>query len=92
MFRSGWALLDSSEALDTFLATSRPSTFVDWDRYHRFVGDCRRADGASVADWMVEQGQAPDWPRYSRGAYPQQQATVEATKVASAIKRPTVRR
>ncbi|WP_245273757.1 thermonuclease family protein [Mesorhizobium sp. WSM3224] len=54
----------SAEALDGFLAASRPvqCTFVTWDRYHRFVGDCRRADGTSVAAWMVEHGQALDWP------------------------------
>ncbi|MBZ9709826.1 excalibur calcium-binding domain-containing protein [Mesorhizobium sp. ESP7-2] len=73
----------SAEALDGFLAVSRPvqCTFVDWDRYHRFVGECRRADGASVAGWMVEHGQALDWPRYSHGAYAQQQATAEAAKI-----------
>ncbi|AZO32746.1 MAG: thermonuclease family protein [Mesorhizobium sp.] len=73
----------SAEALDGFLAASRPvqCTFVTWDRYHRFVGDCRRADGASVAVWMVEHGQALDWPRYSRGAYAQQQAKAESAKV-----------
>jgi endonuclease YncB( thermonuclease family) len=51
-------------ALDGFLAASRPVTceFVAWDRYGRFVGDCRRADGTSVAAWMVEHGQALDWP------------------------------
>ncbi|TKB94891.1 MAG: thermonuclease family protein, partial [Mesorhizobium sp.] len=52
-----------------------------WDRYYRFVGDCRRADGASVAAWMVEHGHALDWPRYSHGAYSGQQATAEALKV-----------
>ncbi|MBZ9859718.1 thermonuclease family protein [Mesorhizobium sp. CA12] len=73
----------SAEALDAFLATSKPvqCTFVTWDRYHRFVGDCRRADGASVAAWMVEHGQALDWSRYSHGAYAQQQAKAEAAKV-----------
>ena len=73
----------SAEALDSFLAPSRPvqCTFVTWDRYHRFVGDCRRADGTSVAAWMVEHGQALDWPRYSQGAYAQQQAKAEAAKV-----------
>ncbi|WP_246685785.1 thermonuclease family protein [Mesorhizobium sp. B2-4-6] len=73
----------SAEALDTFLTASRPvqCTFVSWDRYHRFVGDCRRADGASIAAWMVEHGQALDWPRYSHGAYAQQQAQAEAAKV-----------
>lgn len=36
----------SADALDSFLAVSRPvqCTFVTWDRYHRFVGDCLRAD------------------------------------------------
>ncbi|MDX8455975.1 thermonuclease family protein [Mesorhizobium sp. VK9D] len=73
----------SAEALDSFLAASRPvqCTFVTWDRYHRYVGDCRRADGASVAAWMVEKGQALDWPRYSHGAYAEQQAKAEAAKV-----------
>lgn len=73
----------SAEALDSFLATSRPinCTFVTWDRYGRFVGDCKRADGASVASWMVENGQALDWPRYSHGAYAGQQAKAEKAKV-----------
>ncbi|MER9758521.1 thermonuclease family protein [Mesorhizobium sp. M0138] len=72
----------SAQALDAFLAASRPvqCTFVTWDRYHRFVGDCRRADGASVAGWMVEHGQALDWPRYSHAAYAGQQATAKAAK------------
>ncbi|MES0056557.1 thermonuclease family protein [Mesorhizobium sp. M0078] len=61
----------SAEALATFLRASSPvkCTFVTWDRYRRFVGDCLRADGINVAAWMVEHGQAMDWPRYSRGAY-----------------------
>ncbi|TGT63691.1 hypothetical protein EN813_009980 [Mesorhizobium sp. M00.F.Ca.ET.170.01.1.1] len=73
----------SAEALDTFLVASRPvqCAFVTWDRYHRYVGDCRRADGSSVAAWMVEHGQALDWPRYSSGAYTKQQAKAEAAKV-----------
>ncbi|MER9494162.1 thermonuclease family protein [Mesorhizobium sp. M0320] len=73
----------SAQALDAFLAASRPvqCTFVTWDRYGRFVGDCRRADGASAAAWMVEQGQALDWARYSHGAYAGQQATAKAAKV-----------
>ena len=66
----------SAEVLDGFLAASRPvqCTFVTWDRYHRFVG-------ASVAAWMVEHGQALDWPRYSHGAYAGQQAKAETAKV-----------
>ncbi|MER9743800.1 excalibur calcium-binding domain-containing protein [Mesorhizobium sp. M0187] len=34
-----------------------------------------------MAAWMVESGQALDWPRYSHGAYSEQQATAEAAKV-----------
>lgn len=73
----------SAEALDAFLAASKPvqCTFLTWDRYGRFVGDCRRADGMSVASWMVEHGQAVDWPRYSHGAYAEQQARAESAKV-----------
>lgn len=73
----------SAEALDSFLSASRPvqCTFVTWDRYHRFVGECRRADGVSVASWMVEHGQALDWPQYSHGAYAQQQTAAESAKV-----------
>jgi endonuclease YncB( thermonuclease family) len=61
----------AAAALDGFLAASRPvtCTFVAWDRYNRFVGDCRRADGASAAGWMVEHGHALDWPKYNGGAY-----------------------
>ncbi|MER9593191.1 thermonuclease family protein [Mesorhizobium australicum] len=73
----------SAEALDGFLAASRPvqCTFVTWDRYHRLVGDCQRGDGGRVAAWMVEHGQALDWPRYSRGAYAAQQAKAQAAKI-----------
>ncbi|RWN61461.1 MAG: thermonuclease family protein [Mesorhizobium sp.] len=73
----------SAAALDAFLAASRPvrCTFVTWDRYGRFVADCSRADGASVAGWMVEHGQALDWPRYSQGGHAGQQAKAEAAKI-----------
>lgn len=73
----------SAEALDSFLGASRlvACIFVTWDRYHRFVGDCRRSDGASVAAWMVEHGQALDWPRYSNGAYAPQQANAKAARL-----------
>ncbi|QKD19518.1 thermonuclease family protein [Mesorhizobium sp. NZP2077] len=73
----------SAEALDSFLAASKPvhCSFVAWDRYGRFVGDCVRADGASVAAWMVEHGQALDWPKYSNGAYVAQQAKAKASKI-----------
>lgn len=69
----------SSAALDRFLAASRPTRcdFVERDRYKRFVGNCFRADGASVAGWMVQNGYALDWPRYSKGAYSALQVTAQ---------------
>jgi endonuclease YncB( thermonuclease family) len=62
---------DAATALDKFLAGARPTTcqFVDWDQYGRFVGDCVRADGRSVQEWLVENGHALDWVRYSNGAF-----------------------
>lgn len=69
-------------ALDGFLAASRPTRcqFVSWDQYGRFVGDCARADGFSVQAWLVENGHGLDWPRYSRGAYAQQQAAAQQAR------------
>ncbi|WP_292506756.1 thermonuclease family protein [Mesorhizobium sp.] len=70
----------AADALDTFLAASRPlhCTFVDRDRYGRLVGDCERADGRGVQQWLVEQGLALDWPKYSSGIYAGQQAAAKA--------------
>jgi endonuclease YncB( thermonuclease family) len=34
------------------------------DRYGRTVASCEVA-GADLADWLVRQGLALDWPRYS---------------------------
>lgn len=66
-------------ALDDYLSASRPTKCieVDRDRYGRTVADCYRADGASVAAWMVRQGHALDWPRYSKGRYAGEQRTAQ---------------
>jgi endonuclease YncB( thermonuclease family) len=71
----------AAAALDEFLAASRPlrCEFVEWDRYSRYVGNCFRADGLSVAAWLVENGHALDWPKYSDGAYANQQAKAKAS-------------
>lgn len=63
-------------ALADFLAASSPThcAVLDRDRYGRLIGDCRRQDGASVASWLVQQGHALDWPRYSGGAFAADQA------------------
>ena len=61
----------AAKALEAWLAGSRPvtCTFVEWDRYGRFVGDCYRSDGSAVAAWLVSVGHAMDWARHSGGAY-----------------------
>lgn len=67
----------ATRALDIFLSASTPThcDIVDGDLRGRLVGDCFRADGESVSEWMVRRGYAMDWPRYSHGAYfGQQQA------------------
>lgn len=73
----------SANVLDRFLAASRPVTckFVEWDQYGRFVGNCTRADGRSVQAWLVANGYALDWPRYSNGAFSDQQATARAARL-----------
>ncbi len=65
----------AANALDGFLSASRPTrcTFVSWDQYDRYVGDCVRADGRSIQEWLVENGHALDWPRYSADAFAIQQ-------------------
>jgi len=70
----------AAQALDKFLAASRPlhCSFVDRDRYGRLVGNCDRADGRSVQKWLVEQGLALDWPRYSSGAFAAEQGAAKA--------------
>ncbi len=70
----------SADALDAFLAKSRPTscqiTGKSWDR---LVGTCHRADGADVNRWMVQQGHAIDWPKYSRGRYVADQKKAQAS-------------
>ncbi|MBB6357810.1 thermonuclease family protein [Aminobacter aganoensis] len=72
----------AARALDQFLAASRPvkCAFVEWDQYDRFVGNCFRADGKSVAGWLVENGHALDWPRYSKLEYGGQQSAAKDAK------------
>lgn len=58
----------AAQTLEKFLAVSRPTRckFIERDRYGRFVGDCYRADGTSVAELLVLSVWAFDWPRYSK--------------------------
>ena len=73
----------SAEALSEWLAAASPTTckFVERDQYGRFVGNCIRADGASVQRWLVRNGYAMDWPRYSSGAFAKEQSAAKAEKI-----------
>ena len=72
----------SAQVLDELLAVSRPTRceFVERDRYGRFVGVCYRNDGKSVAELMVQNGWALDWPRYSKGEYADEQAQAKSKR------------
>ena len=72
----------AAEALDRFLAASRPTRceFVERDRYGRFVGDCYRADGASVSEYLVRNGFALDYVKYSHGKYSKEEAKAKNEK------------
>lgn len=74
---------DAAFALDQFLAASRPTRCeqVGKDRYKRIVANCFRADGQNVSAWMVRNGHALDWPRYSKGAYAGVQSAAEAERI-----------
>jgi succinoglycan biosynthesis protein ExoI len=77
---------DAAFALDDFLAASRPTTcrLIERERGlggKRWIGECFRADGADVNAWLVSNGWAVDWPRYSGRRYALQQAEAKARSV-----------
>jgi hypothetical protein len=41
---------------------------VSLDQYRRTFATCR-VDGVDLGEWLVRQGLALDWPRYSNGRY-----------------------
>lgn len=72
----------SATALDVFLERSRPVTCQPKGKsYDRIVAVCRRADGVEVNGWMVANGFAVDWPKYSKGRYAAQQKRAKAAKL-----------
>lgn len=73
----------SADALDKFLAHSRPTKCIGTgkDRYRRIVANCSRLDGEDVAGWMVRNGYAFDWPRYSKGAFAAAQSSAKASGI-----------
>lgn len=71
----------SSEALDMFLAQSRPISCKKTGRdRNRIVAICHRADGTDVNRWLVRNGYALDWPKYSKGRYSAEQRKAAASK------------
>ncbi|WP_313592074.1 thermonuclease family protein [Agrobacterium cavarae] len=72
----------SAKALDTFLSQSRPTTCTATGKsYDRIVGHCVRSDGLNVNAWMVRNGHAIDWPKYSNGRYAEDQAEAQAARL-----------
>lgn len=69
----------SAEALDAFLAESRPVSCHKTGRDRdRIVAVCTRADGTDVNRWLVTNGYAIDWPKYSKGRYAEEQRQAKA--------------
>ncbi|MBZ9994140.1 thermonuclease family protein [Mesorhizobium sp. BH1-1-4] len=60
----------ASLALAELLKAHRPTSCVevDRDRYSRIVAVCT-AGGIDIGEWVVKQGYALDWPKYSAGFY-----------------------
>jgi endonuclease YncB( thermonuclease family) len=71
---------DAANALSAWLDRSQPvrCEAQGRDRYKRIIATCFRADGANVQSWLVQNGHALDWPRYSKGAYAEDQTAAEA--------------
>jgi endonuclease YncB( thermonuclease family) len=63
--------------LDSFL-NKRPIDCapVSLDQYGRTVAVCS-VDGVDLADWLVRNGLALDWPQYSKGKYDRAQRDAE---------------
>ena len=53
---------------------------VDRDRYGRVVAVCTVA-GVDLAEWLVNNGLALNWPQYSKGAYAAAQSEAKRTSL-----------
>jgi endonuclease YncB( thermonuclease family) len=67
----------AANELDGFIAR-RPIDCVpvSLDQYRRTVATCS-VDGADLAEWLVRNGLALDWPQYSKGKYDKAQRDTE---------------
>ncbi|UWL59243.1 thermonuclease family protein [Brucella pseudintermedia] len=73
---------DAAFALADFLDASQPISClaVSMDRYRRTVADCFRSDREPVNAWMVREGWAVDWVKYSGGAYEREQDAAQSAQ------------
>jgi endonuclease YncB( thermonuclease family) len=69
----------AANELDTFIAKRPVSCIpISLDQYGRTVATCA-VDGVDLGEWLVRNGLALDWPRYSRGRYNDAQREAEHT-------------
>lgn len=70
----------TSIALDRFIAGRSVRCARDGnDGYGRVVARCR-VGGTDIASWMVANGHAWDWPKYSKGRYAPEESRARAAK------------
>lgn len=70
----------TSLALDRFIAGRTViCTRAGKDNHGRVVATCS-VGGTDLGSWMVENGHAWDWPKYSRGRYAPEEARARAGK------------
>jgi len=63
--------------LDGFIASKPVSCIpINLDRYGRTVATCS-VGGVDLGEWLVQNGLALDWPKYSRGKYQASQHAAE---------------
>lgn len=60
---------EAADKLDRFISRRTVSCFAkDYDRYGRMVADCA-VENTNLAEWLVRNGYALDWPKYSKGRF-----------------------
>ena len=78
---AGWMCgVEADRLLQRLVSAETVCDTVDTDRYGRAVAKCY-SDGEDIADVMVRQGMALDWPRYSGGHYADAEAYARANSL-----------
>ncbi len=72
----------AAKSLSEWLSRSQPVRCEPKgaDSYGRTTATCFRADGSEVQRWLVRNGHALDWPRYSGGVYAPDQRLAERNR------------